>query len=257
MEEAAGSGGGCWLWVGDRPGPDLTAAPTPPPPGPPYTGRRRVRGRWTPEPAALTLSARADGWGFSSVDAGTPGLARLRAASGGRGGRVTAGLSPRGPRGCPTPCRGRGASHTGRFWGVGPALTGEAEEREEGEEGAGGDACWRGRGHPVRPEGLRHFGEGAGTHGWGGTSGKLGPLGKMGEPTPPCLGGQCPPAVCTVGAQQALFHTWGHPRLPRNGTSARVLLPCAPQGLLLSSPPPPTPCPSHPPHPPTEAQASV
>ena len=68
--------------------------------------------------------------------------------------------------------------------------------------------------------------------------GKLGPLGKMGETTPPCRGGDSVPQLCSkVGTQRALFHTWGHPRLPGNGTSAKVLLSGAPQGLLLSSPP--------------------
>lgn len=73
--------------------------------------------------------------------------------------------------------------------------------------------------------------------------GKLGPLGKMGEPTPPCPGGSVPQLYAQWAPSGRCSTRGATLGSPRNGTSARVLLPCAPQGLLLSSPPHPHPLP--------------
>ena len=164
------------------------------------------------------------------------------------GGRVTAGLSPRGPRGCPTPCRGGRASHTGRFWGVGPALMGEAEEREEGEEGCQGRCVREG-------PGPWHVGEGAGTRGWGGTSapvcwGNWGHWARWGRPplpaggvtvSPSCVAKWAPSGRCSIRGA-----TPGSPEMAPLPKCSSLVLPRA----SCCPPHPANPCLSHLPHPP-------
>lgn len=209
------------------------------------------------------------------MDAGTPGLASLRAASRGQGWPRDRRPSPRGPGGCPTPCmgalgpdecgqsRGRGASHTGRFWGVvGPALTREAEEREEGEEACPGGLVREGPGYPPRLRGCGMWGKGWDTHSSGGTSvpvcwGNWGHWAKWGSPPLPAQGGVCPSCMHSgrpVGAVPHVGPPWAPPEMAPLPECSSLVLPrasCCPPHLT------PTPCLSHPPHPPTEAQESV
>ena len=129
-----------------------------------------------------------------------------------------------------------------------PVLTREAEEREEGEEACPGGLVRERLGYLPRLRGCGMWEKGLGhtqLRRYLGPRllGKLGPLGKMGEPTPPCPGGSVPQLYAQWAPSGRCSTRGATLGSPRNGTSARVLLPCAPQGLSLSSPPHPHPLP--------------
>ena len=113
--------------------------------------------------------------------------------------------------------------------------------------GAGGDACGRGRGHGMSGKGLGHM---AGEVPQPRLLGKLGPLGKMGEPTPPCWGGDVSPSCVAQWAPSGCCSvrgaTPGSPETAPLPKCSSLVLPRA----ACCPPHPRLPLLSHPPRPP-------